>query len=81
MKKNWFAATRLEFRLRVFVITLIFFAGFWSYAIDHVNTDYAISLWLANHAGHLSVEIYERLIASLASLLVFAGAGIRTWGT
>lgn len=81
MPKSWFAATKMEFRLRVFIITAIFFAGFWAYAIDRVNTDYALSLWLAHHTASLSVETYERLIAILGSLFVFAGAAIRTWGT
>jgi protein-S-isoprenylcysteine O-methyltransferase Ste14 len=81
MQKSWFAATATEFRLRVFFITAIFFAGFWAYGVDRVNTDHALSVWLANHAGHFGVEFYERLVAVVASLFVFAGAAMRTWGT
>jgi protein-S-isoprenylcysteine O-methyltransferase Ste14 len=81
MQKSWFAATKTEFRLRVFFITAIFFLGFWGYAIDKVNTDYALSLYLAHRAGNFSVETYERLVAALGALFVFAGAALRTWGT
>ncbi len=33
MKKSWFAATQIEFKLRVVFISSIFFGAFWCYAI------------------------------------------------
>jgi protein-S-isoprenylcysteine O-methyltransferase Ste14 len=81
MKKSWFAATRIEFKLRVVFISAIFFGAFWCYAFDHRNTADLMAQWLFRHSLAFSLDGWLRVIACVGAALIFAGAAIRTWGT
>jgi protein-S-isoprenylcysteine O-methyltransferase Ste14 len=81
MKKSWFAATQIEFKLRVVFISSIFFGAFWCYAFDHMNTGEFLAGWLFNHSLAFSLDGWMRIISVAGALMIFAGAAIRTWGT
>lgn len=81
MQKSWFAATKIEFNLRVFFISAIFFGAFWCYAFDHVNTAAFIAQWMFRHSLALSIDGWMRLLSCVGAAFIFAGATIRTWGT
>ena len=73
-------ATKFEFRYRFWLIGAIFWAGFWLYAVDHVNAAAAIAAWLAPHTG-LSETLLIRLLFAFGALLAVAAALLRTWAS
>jgi protein-S-isoprenylcysteine O-methyltransferase Ste14 len=74
-------ATLFEFRNRWWVIFSIFFAAFFAYFIDSMNSGVAIVDWLAKHLGTTATDNCYRLIFALGALLLALAALLRTWGT
>jgi protein-S-isoprenylcysteine O-methyltransferase Ste14 len=74
-------ATEFEFRNRWWVIFGIFFAAFFAYFIDHVNSATAIADWLAKRLGTTANDNTYRFVFAFGALLVAMAALIRTWGT
>jgi protein-S-isoprenylcysteine O-methyltransferase Ste14 len=73
-------ATTFEFRQRFWIISLIFFIGFFCYSIDPVN----MGVWLQGMFAGASLEtVHSRhelqLIFGLAAVLVALSALLRTW--
>ena len=77
-------ATDFEFRHRFWFICLVYFVGFGSYNLDHVNSSVAVAQWLfrASDPGLKSLAARHALQAWFAggATLVAAAAWIRTWG-
>jgi protein-S-isoprenylcysteine O-methyltransferase Ste14 len=73
-------ATEFEFRYRALLIGLIFFAGFWLYAFDHVSL-IQILVNRTLRPGAVPATLTTRLVVGFAALLVGIGALVRTWGT
>src|SRR5215472_8264099 len=75
-------ATEFEFRHRFWIVSAIFAAAFWCYAIDHFNGCAAVLQVLLGHRLQLanaSDRHAFQLAITLASVPAFAGAAIRTW--
>lgn len=77
-------ASEFEFRHRVWVIILVFFAGFGCYFFDPVN---AVE-WLLKALGHSGAILgifpatpAAHVIFAVGAILVGAAALVRTWGT
>jgi len=81
MQKSWFAATKIEFKLRVVFISAIFFGAFCCYAFDHMNTGMFLARWMFGHSLAMSLNGWIRVMWCVGGLFIFAGAAIRTWGT
>jgi protein-S-isoprenylcysteine O-methyltransferase Ste14 len=75
-------ATEFEFRYRFWLIAILYSAGFWCYAIDHVNAGEAMAGWIAGHVLQ-SQLIADRsllhVVFAFAALVVILAALIRTW--
>ena len=74
-------ATLFEFRNRWWVIFFIFFAAFFAYTIDPMNSGAAIADWLAKRLGKTATDNSYRLIFAFGALLLALAASLRTWGT
>ncbi len=79
-------ATKIEFRLRVAIITLIITLGFWAPWIEVWGIGTRISLWewLAlelSRLGVVSFAVATPLVIVLATLIAALGAWLRIWGT
>ena len=72
-------ATQFEFRYRALLIGLIYGAGYWLYAADHVSAIAALSRWIVG-ANSPQQIITAKLIVAFATALVAFGAFVRTWG-
>lgn len=71
-------ATNFEFRQRVWLIMILFWAGFALYAVDRVNIiQWAVTL--AFPGNGLWQGFFVRLILSVAALMVLLAAWLRTW--
>lgn len=65
-------ASAAEFRHRFIIISLIFFAGFMLYFVDHVNVVEAI-------AGTTRSAHRAKILFAFAAVLLVGAAAIRTW--
>jgi protein-S-isoprenylcysteine O-methyltransferase Ste14 len=77
-----FQASEGEFRNRAWIIGGIIWAGFWVYAIDHVNTAQALSrLALGGHPDEKTAAFGHWITGffALGTLIVALGALIRSW--
>ncbi|MDE3169373.1 MAG: isoprenylcysteine carboxylmethyltransferase family protein [Acidobacteriota bacterium] len=72
-------ATDFEFRYRALLIGLIFCAGFWLYAADHVAL-VQVLVQSSLRPPALRPALAAKLILGVAALLVAIGAMVRTWG-
>jgi protein-S-isoprenylcysteine O-methyltransferase Ste14 len=73
-------ATDFEFRNRFWIFGLIFGAGFWLYALDHVNSvQYLIKLSVGENSPH--ADLLARCALAFAALLTLLTALLRTWAT
>jgi protein-S-isoprenylcysteine O-methyltransferase Ste14 len=73
-------ATDFEFRNRFWIFGLIFGAGFWLYAVDHVNTvQYLINRTVGQNSPH--ADLLARCALAFAALLMLLTALLRTWAT
>jgi protein-S-isoprenylcysteine O-methyltransferase Ste14 len=71
-------ATEFEFRQRFWLIMILFWGGFWLYALDHVN----ITAWVAQliFPGNDSRQApLLRSLFALAAFLLLLAAWLRTW--
>lgn len=71
-------ATEFEFRQRFWLIMILFWGGFWLYALDHAN----IADWLARQIapGNDSLQtLLTRSFFALAAFLLLLAALLRTW--
>jgi protein-S-isoprenylcysteine O-methyltransferase Ste14 len=75
-------ATEFEFRYRFWLIAFVYSAGFWCYAIDHVNSGEALAQQIAGHVLQSQV-IGDRsllhVVFGCGVLVVIMAALIRTW--
>ena len=79
-------ATQIEFRLRVVIMVVIVFFGFWSPWIEGLGIGRRISLteWLAleiSRTGLLSFTAATPVVIVLGSLIAAVAAVWRVWGT
>ena len=79
-------ATKIEFRLRVAIITVIITLGFWAPWIETLGIGTRISLWVwlalaLNRAGVASFAVAVPLVIVVAALIAAKGAALRIWGT
>ena len=81
MQESFFAATKFEFRFRVFFISFVFVAAYWCYAFDHVSSGARLATWLVRLDPALSFDTWLRVILGLAAVAIFKGAFLRVWGT
>ncbi len=73
-------ATEFEFRNRFWIFGLIVGAGFWLYAVDHVNTvQYLINRTIGENSPH--ADLLARCALAFAALLMLLTALLRTWAT
>jgi protein-S-isoprenylcysteine O-methyltransferase Ste14 len=73
-------ATDFEFRNRFWIFGLIFGAGFWLYALDHVNTvQYLINITVGENSPR--ADLLARCALAFAALLTLLTALLRTWAT
>jgi len=72
-------ATEFEFRNRWWVIFGIFFAAFFAYHVDPVNSGTAIADWLAGKLGTTASHNFYRLVFGFGTLLLTLAAVLRTW--
>lgn len=75
-------ATRFEFEKRFWIISAIYFAGFFLSAFDHTSFIGALRDLVAPSIMPRSAnaESFARMVILFGSLLVFFAAGLRTWG-
>jgi len=79
-------ASKIEFRLRMLIMTTIIVVGFWSPWIEQLDLGRRISLleWLAlmmSRAGLLRFTYATPAVIVAGSLLAAVGAVLRVWGT
>jgi protein-S-isoprenylcysteine O-methyltransferase Ste14 len=79
-------ATKIEFRLRVTIITVIITLGFWAPWIEGWGIGRRISLWewLALELSRLGIvhfAVAVPLVIAVAALIAAKGALLRIWGT
>lgn len=75
--KNWLAAGDMEYRMRPWIIAVLFFAAFEMYQWDHVSAAGALAGWLTPAGGNLHAS--ETLIYSIGAAAALAAAALRTW--
>jgi protein-S-isoprenylcysteine O-methyltransferase Ste14 len=78
--------TQIEFRLRLIIMVVIVYVGFWSPWIEGLGIGRRISLteWLAleiSRMGLLSFTAATPAVIVLGSLIAAVGAVLRVWGT
>jgi protein-S-isoprenylcysteine O-methyltransferase Ste14 len=73
-------ATNFEFRFRFFVIGFAFWLGFSLYSVDRVNAGDAFATWMAAHLP-LARDALVRSVFTVAAVLTFMAAAIRTWAS
>jgi protein-S-isoprenylcysteine O-methyltransferase Ste14 len=73
--------TPFEFRHRFWIFMGIFFAAFFLYAVDHVNSIQFLVQKLAHHGSRISGDELARILFLVSAALVFLGGAIRMWGT
>ncbi len=66
-----------EFRFRFWTIAVVFWAGFQSYAIDHVNAVVRVVGWMNLPADERRVAMHVAF--GVAAALTLAAALVRTW--
>ena len=79
-------ATKIEFRLRVVILTAIIVLGFYAPWIEGLGIGRRISLWewLAlelSRLGLVSFAVAAPLVIAVAALIAAKGALLRVWGT
>lgn len=73
-------ATDFEFRNRFWIFGVIFGAGFWLYALDHVNfVQYLINMTVGENSPRAA--LLARCALAFAALLALLAALLRTWAT
>ncbi len=75
-------ATRLEFRVRFWIIAGIFFFGFSLSAVDRVNAGVQVVRWLAPASFRVASphgQLALRGVYAFGALLALAAAAVRTW--
>jgi protein-S-isoprenylcysteine O-methyltransferase Ste14 len=76
------AATRIEFQRRFWIIFAIYAVGFALSAVDHTGfivwLRHLIAPSIAPHSTQAA--LFARIVILAGSLLVFLAAGLRTWG-
>lgn len=80
------AATKIEFRLRMLIMTVIITLGFWAPWTGDWGARHRIPLleWLAlqlSRTGLLSFNVAAPAVIVLASLIAAVGMVLRVWGT
>jgi protein-S-isoprenylcysteine O-methyltransferase Ste14 len=79
------AATKIEFRLRMIIMTLIVFMGFWAPWTGNWGLGRRTPLWawlafaLSSH-GLFSIAVATPLVIVIAALIAAKGAVLRIWG-
>jgi protein-S-isoprenylcysteine O-methyltransferase Ste14 len=79
-------ATKIEFRLRMVIMTVIVVLGFYAPWIEALGIGTRISLWewlalALNRAGVASFAVAVPLVIVMAALIAAKGAALRIWGT
>jgi len=78
MKRNsWLAAGDVEYRMRVWIIAVIFFAAFQLYRWDHVSAAAALAALLTRAGGN--AHAIETVIFFIGAAATLAAAAVRTW--
>jgi protein-S-isoprenylcysteine O-methyltransferase Ste14 len=78
-------ATKIEFRLRMIIMTLIIFIGFWAPWTGNWGLGRRTPLWawlafaLSSH-GFASIAVATPLVIVIAALVAAMGAVLRIWG-
>jgi protein-S-isoprenylcysteine O-methyltransferase Ste14 len=75
-------ATKFEFEKRFWIITAIYFAGFFFSAFDHVPFIVTLRHMIAPSIERDTPEsaTFARMVIFTGSLLIFLAAALRTWG-
>jgi protein-S-isoprenylcysteine O-methyltransferase Ste14 len=78
-------ATKIEFRLRMVIMTLIVIMGFWAPWIQiwGIGNRFPLWAWLTlevNHLGLVSSAVSAPLVIVVAALIAAKGAVLRIWG-
>ncbi|MGO9318180.1 MAG: methyltransferase family protein [Terracidiphilus sp.] len=79
-------ATKIEFRLRMIIMTLIVFLGFWAPWTGNWGQGYRTPLWAwlaftLNRTGLVSIAVATPLVIVVATLISLKGVVLRIWGT
>jgi hypothetical protein len=77
-----FQATEFEFRIRFWIISLVFTVGFLLYNLDRVNVSVALSQLVFRGHGGENPAAFDHCITgffALGTLLVIVGALLRSW--
>jgi len=77
-------ATKIEFRLRMVIMTLIVIMGFWAPWIQiwGIGNRFPLWAWLTlevNHLGLVSSAVSAPLVIVVAALIAAKGAVLRIW--
>jgi protein-S-isoprenylcysteine O-methyltransferase Ste14 len=78
---NPFAATKAEFKYRVWFFAALFFVAFACYGIDKENAAQTVANWLTREFPQYNDVVWVRIVLSAGAALIFVAALIRTWGT
>lgn len=78
-------ATKIEFRLRMIIMTLIVVMGFWapwtgSWGHGHRTPLWAWLAFALSHTDHVSIAFATSLVIVIAALIAAKGAVLRVWG-
>jgi protein-S-isoprenylcysteine O-methyltransferase Ste14 len=85
-REKWMGATKIEFRLRMAIMTVIITLGFWAPWTGDWGAGHRIPLleWLAlqlSRLGLLRFSVATPVVIVLASLIAAVGMVLRVWGT
>lgn len=78
-KQSWLVASETEFRVRFWILAVIFFGSFQLYWWDHVPAAAAIAGLLTWKGGDL--HAMERVVYAVGAAAVLAAAALRTWAS
>jgi protein-S-isoprenylcysteine O-methyltransferase Ste14 len=76
-RNSWLVAGDVEYRIRAWIIAVIFFAAFQLYRWDHVSAAAALAALLTRGGG--DVHATETLILTAGAAVMLAAAALRTW--
>ena len=75
-------ASKFEFEKRFWIISAIYFVGFWLSAFDHVSFITALRHLIAPSivGGEPRATMFAHIVIATGALLIFLAAALRTWG-
>ena len=78
-KGSWLVASEAEFRIRFWILAVIFFGSFQLYTWDHMSAAAALAALLTRSGG--DPHLMQTLIYAIGAACVLGAAALRTWAS